>query len=60
MAHLGRISVNNENSDEVMGEHGSLWTVKDRYNLEIRDMNLYSLNVEERIQSFSFKDDRTS
>lgn len=57
VAHLGRISVNNEDTDEVTGEHGSLWTVKDRYNIEIRDMNLYSLNIENRIQVLTFKGD---
>lgn len=57
VAHLGRILINNEDSDEVTGDRGSLWTVKDLYNIEIRDMNLYSLNIEKRIQSFIFKGD---
>lgn len=57
VAHLGRICINNEDSDEVTGDRGSLWTVKDRYNFEIRDMNLYSLNIENKIQVFTFKGD---
>ncbi|XP_065212498.1 intermembrane lipid transfer protein Vps13D isoform X2 [Planococcus citri] len=57
VAHLGRIYINNEDSDEVTGDRGSLWTVKDRYNFEIRDMNLYSLNIENKIQVFTFKGD---
>lgn len=57
VAHLGRITVNNQNSDEVTGDRGFLWTVKDRYNIEVRDMNLYSLNVENRLQPFKFTDD---
>lgn len=60
VAHLGRISLNNEASDEVTGEHGLLWSVKDRYNIEIRDMNMYSLNVKNKLQSFIFKGDNTS
>mgnify|MGYP000918224702 CR=1 FL=1 len=60
VAHLGRISLNNEASDEVTGEHGLLWVVKDRHNIEVRDMNMYSLNVQNRIQSFIFKGDNIS
>lgn len=60
VAHLGRISLNNEASDEVTGEHGLLWTVKDRYRIEIRDMNMYSLNIKNKIEGFTFKGDSTS
>ena len=57
VAHLGKISVNNiiDNSlKNVQDSQEHLWGLgqsKEQYNIEIRDMNLFSLNTEKTIES---------
>uniref|UniRef100_A0A8D8VB54 Vacuolar protein sorting-associated protein 13D n=1 Tax=Cacopsylla melanoneura TaxID=428564 RepID=A0A8D8VB54_9HEMI len=58
VAHLGRISLSKDNilSDPLGGNLGDQWLlddtassiIKQKYSLEIRDMNLYSLNTKLR------------
>lgn len=54
VAHLGKITVQNTylSGPECL-EAEDLWGMarRERYNIEIRDMNLYSLNVEKKWKS---------
>jgi vacuolar protein sorting-associated protein 13D len=51
VAHLGKITVNNHYMcSPDLQEREDLWGMsrRERYNVEIRDMNLYSLDTEKR------------
>nr|CAD7268211.1 unnamed protein product [Timema shepardi] len=51
VAHLGKITISNSRDDE---DHANNWGVvvrRERYIIEIRDMNLYSLDTDLRVNS---------
>jgi vacuolar protein sorting-associated protein 13D len=51
VAHLGKITANNHYiSSPDFQDREDLWGMRrrERYNVEIRDMNLYSLDTEKR------------
>lgn len=57
VAHLGKISVNNvidSSLKNIQGSQDPLWGLgqsKEQYNIEIRDMNLFSLDTQRTIES---------